>query len=110
MAKYRAARAYLHSTIAAAFERASRGESFDLQAKADLFLACTHAQQESADAVRLLAKAAGTTSIYKGGAIERAWRDAEVISHHAFGAEGRFATVAQAYWGVDVDFPLVAMD
>jgi hypothetical protein len=33
-----------------------------------------------------------------------------VIAQHAFGAEGRFATVAQAYWGLDVDFPLLTMD
>lgn len=110
LAKYRAARAYLHTTVGNAFDQASRGESFDLQAKADLILACTHTQQECADAVRLLAKAVGTSSIYKGNPIERAWRDAEVISQHAFGAEGRYASVSQAYWGVDVDFPLVAMD
>ncbi len=110
LAKYRAARAYLHTTVEHAFDQSSRGESFDLQAKADLILACAHTQQECADAVRFLAKAVGTSSIYKGNPIERAWRDVEVISHHAFGAEGRFASVAQAYWGVDVDFPLLAMD
>ncbi|MEM7307189.1 MAG: acyl-CoA dehydrogenase family protein [Planctomycetota bacterium] len=110
LARYRAARAYLHATVRLAFEDASRGESFDVQGKADLFLAYAHTQQECADAVRLLGKAVGASSIYKGNPIERAWRDAEVISHHAFGAEGRYASVAQAYWGLDVDFPLMAMD
>ncbi len=110
LAQYRAARTFLHATVGHAFEQAGRGEPFDLRQKADLFLAFAHTQQECADAVRLLAKAAGTSSIYKGHPIERALRDAEVISHHAFGAEGRFASVAQAYWGLDVDFPLLAMD
>ena len=84
--------------------------SFGLREKADLFLAYAHTQQECADAVRLLGKMVGTASIYKGNPVERARRDTEVISHHAFGAEGRFASVAQTYWGLDVDFPLLAMD
>ena len=110
LARYRAARAYLHTTVGHAFEQASRGAEFDMRDKADLFLAYAHTQQECADAVRLLAKAVGTSSIYKGNPVERALRDADVISHHAFGSEGRFASVAQAYWGLDVDFPLLAMD
>ena len=110
LARYRAARAFLHETIGGAFERAERRESFSLPEKADLFLAYAHTQQECADAVRLIGKAVGTSSVYKGNAVERALRDTEVISHHAFGAEGRFASAAQAYWGLDVDFPLLAMD
>ncbi len=110
LAHYGAARAYLHTTVGRAFEQASRGETFDMRQKADLFLAFAHTQQECANAVRLLAKATGTSSIYKGNAIERALRDADVISHHAFGAEGRFASAAQSYWNLDVDFPLLAMD
>ncbi len=110
LGRHRAARAYLHETIGRAFEQATRGDAFTMRQKADLFLAYAHTQQECADAVRLLAKAAGTSSIHKGSPVERALRDAEVISHHAFGAEGRFASVTQAYWDVDVDFPLLAMD
>lgn len=110
LARYRAARTYLHTTVGCAFEQAAQGAAFDLRQKADLFLAYAHAQQECADAVRLLGKAAGTSSIYKGSPVERALRDTEVISHHAFGAEGRFASGAQAYWGLDVDFPLLGMD
>jgi len=110
LASYRATRAYLHATLGSAFELASRGAAFDPRQKADLFLAYAYTQQECAEAVRLLGKAAGTSSIYKGNPIERALRDTDVISHHAFGAEGRFASAAQAYWGLDVDFPLLAMD
>ena len=110
LSQYRAARAYLQATVESAFEQASRGDAFSKQQKADLFLAYAYTQQGCADAVRLLAKAVGTSSIYKGNPIERALRDAEVIAHHAFGAEGRFASAAQAYWDLEVDFPLLAMD
>jgi alkylation response protein AidB-like acyl-CoA dehydrogenase len=110
LSTYRAARGYFHDTLGAAFQQAEAGEPFDLRAKADLFLAYTHVMQNCAAAVRKIGKAAGTSAIYKGSPIERAIRDTEVISHHGFGAEGRFASAAQAYWGLDVDFPLMTFD
>ncbi|NBC22851.1 MAG: hypothetical protein GVY21_05185 [Gammaproteobacteria bacterium] len=110
LASYRAARALYHQTLAAAFERAVNDEPFELTDKADLFLTCAHVLQSCADATRQVARVVGTSAIYEGSVVERAVRDTEVIAHHAFGAEGRFATVAQAYWGLDVDFPLLAMD
>jgi alkylation response protein AidB-like acyl-CoA dehydrogenase len=110
LAAYRAARALYHHTLDAAFQQANAGASFSLTDKADLFLTCSHVLQTCAEATRWVARAAGTSAIYQGNAIERALRDTEVIAQHAFGAEGRFATVAQAYWGLDVDFPLLTMD
>ena len=110
LATYRAARSFLHQTLSDANQLVQRGETFSLTAKADLFLAYAHTLQSATDAVRLLARAVGTAAIHKGTVLERALRDAEVTSHHAFGAEGRFASVAQAYWGEDVDFPMVALD
>lgn len=110
LAAYRAARALYQETTQAAFERARAGDDFSLRNKADLFLTCAHVLQTCAAATRLVARAAGTSAIYEGSAIERARRDTEVIAHHAFGAHGQFATVAQAYWGLEPDFPLLAMD
>ncbi len=110
LADYRAAHAFYHRTLETAFQRAVDAEPFTLTDKADLFLACAHVLQTCADATRRIARTVGTSAIYEGNPVERALRDTEVIAQHAFGAEGRFATVAQAYWGVDVDFPLLAMD
>lgn len=110
LATSRAVRALLHQELSSAWDRAERGIAFSLQHKADLFLACAYALQGCADAVNELAQGVGTSGIYRRSPIERAFRDIQVIRHHAFGAEGRFATVAQAYWGLDVDFPLLEMD
>jgi len=110
LASYRAARALYHRTLETAFARAVNDEPFELTDKADLFLTCAHVLQSCADATRQIARVVGTSAIYEGSVVERAVRDTEVVAHHAFGAEGRFATVAQAYWGLDVDFPLLAMD
>jgi alkylation response protein AidB-like acyl-CoA dehydrogenase len=103
LATGRAARALLRQELSSAW-------AFSRQHKADLFLACTFALQGCADAVLELTQGVGTSSVYRRSPIERAFRDVQVIRHHAFGAEGRFATVAQVYWGLDVDFPLLEMD
>ena len=110
LATYRAARSYLHQTLDDANQLVLNSAPFSLTAKADLFLAYAHTLQSATEGVRSLARAVGTAAIHKGSVLERAIRDAEVSSHHAFGAEGRFASVAQAYWGEDVDFPMVALD
>ena len=85
-------------------------QSFTLKDKADLFLTCSYALETCANAVREVATAAGSSGIYKTSPIERAVRDIETLRHHAFGAEGRYASAAQAYWQIDVDFPFLAMD
>lgn len=66
--------------------------------------------QTSAEVVREVASAAGTSSVYKSSAIERAVRDVETLRQHGLGAEGRFANVAQAYWNAEIGFPFLAMD
>jgi len=110
LAGYRAARALFHQTLDACHERAIRGEAADARQKADLFLAYAFVLQGAREGLDLIARAAGTSAIFETNRIGRAARDVQVMSSHAFGAEGRYASVAQAYWGVEVDFPLLVMD
>jgi alkylation response protein AidB-like acyl-CoA dehydrogenase len=110
LATYRAARSYLHDQLALTWQRALAADGFGLEQKADLWLASAHVLGACADAVRDVASAAGTSSVYKSSPIERAVRDLETLRHHALGAEGRFASVAQALWGVEIDFPFLAVD
>ncbi|MEQ8230326.1 MAG: acyl-CoA dehydrogenase family protein [Gammaproteobacteria bacterium] len=105
-----AGRAYLESVLATAWARAESGAPFALTDKAAFFLATTHVLQTCAAACARLARALGTASIRRGNPLERALRDSEVIARHAFGAEARYASVAQAHLGLPVDFPLMAMD
>ena len=110
LALYRSSRSYLHSTLQEAWAHAQTGEKYSMNQKADMGLAFTHVLQACDEGVRLIAKAVATTCAYKGNPLERAVRDMEVMSHHGFGAEGRYMSAAQAYWGVELDFPLLAMD
>lgn len=106
----RAARAYLHESLAQAWAQVHAERPFTLTDKADLFLVTTHVLQTCARAGHQLARALGSASIRRGNPLERALRDSEVIARHAFGAQARYASVAQAYLGLEIDFPLMAMD
>jgi len=110
LATYEAGRALLHGTLDRVYRTALDGEGFPLRERGNLFAACTFCLQEGAAAVQKLSRAAGTSAIHQGHPLERLQRDTEVIARHAFGAEGRYATIAQAYWDLEVDFPLLAMD
>ncbi|MEQ8662059.1 MAG: hypothetical protein RLW62_14680, partial [Gammaproteobacteria bacterium] len=105
-----AGRAYLAATLDRAWTQARAGTPFTLTDKAAFFLTTTHVLQGCAEACAGLARALGTASIRRGNVLERALRDSEVIARHAFGAEARYASVAQAHLGLPLDFPLLAMD
>ena len=110
LAGYRAVRAAVHAQLGQTWSQALAGQNFTLEDKAALFLTCGYALETCANAVREVATAAGTSGIYKTNPIERAVRDTETLRHHAFGAEGRYASAAQVHWQMEVDFPFLAMD
>ena len=107
LATFRAARTYFFETLNEAWERAERGEAPTDTQRAELYLAGTHGVQASADTVRLVADAAGTSAIYEQGELARLVRDMEVLRHHGFASENRYASVAQQMWGSTLDYPLL---
>jgi alkylation response protein AidB-like acyl-CoA dehydrogenase len=100
----------MHECLRYGYDMAEKNLKFSTESKADMVLASTFVLQSCTEAVREVARASGTAAIHKGSPIERALRDAEVTSHHAFGSESRFASVAQAYWGLDIDYPLIEIE
>ena len=107
LALWRSARTYFYGALEEVYERAQNGETFDTQDRADLYLAGTHALQSSAQAVKHVIDAAGSSSLRKGSKLERIQRDTETLRHHGFANEARYASVTQAKWGVDLDYPLL---
>ena len=107
LATYRSARGYFLDSLKLAWERAERGESATDTHRAELYLAGTHGVQASEETVRLVADAAGTSAIYEQGALARLVRDMEVLRHHGFASESRYASVAQQMWGSKLDYPLL---
>ena len=107
LAIHRAGRGLFLDALRTAWERADSGREASPQDKADLYLAGTHAVQSSAEVVRLVADAAGSSVIYEGNPLERIVRDMETLRHHGFANESRYGSVAQLLWGATLDYPLL---
>ncbi len=107
LATFRAARGLFFDTLEETWARAQRGVAASPLEKGDLYLAGTHAVQSSAEVVRLVADAAGTSVIYQGHPLERIVRDMETLRHHGFANESRYGSVSQLRWDAELDYPLM---
>lgn len=107
VAIYRSAHAYFFAELEKVWRQAGNGEQFDARARADLYLAGTHAMQASAEVVRHVADAAGSSVFDKAQPLERIVRDMETLRHHGFANESRYGSVAQVHWDAELDYPLL---
>ena len=106
-AALRSGRLLLYDTLSETWQATVAGNAVSLKQKADLLLAMTHAVSSAVKAVELMYRVAGTSGIYTRSPLERHFRDVQVLRHHVFGAETRYETVGQVYFGLPPDFPLV---
>ena len=107
LATMRSAKLYFEDALEVAYQRAVQGEEATPEHKADLYLAGTHAVQASAEVVRLVADAAGTSVIFEDQPLARIVRDMEMLRHHGFANESRYGSVTQQLWGAGLDYPLL---
>jgi indole-3-acetate monooxygenase len=101
-------RAYLHNTIATAWNKTLAGERSTLEEKAGLLLAATHCNQSCVQAVDLMFSAAGTSAIYTRNKLSRYFSDAQIIRQHGFANDSRYETAAQVYLSLQPDLPVLA--
>ena len=104
----RSGRLLLYDTLSEAWDRTVAGDTHSMKQRADLLLAMTHAVKCATKAVELVYSVAGTSGFRTGNPLERAFRDIQVLRHHAFASESRYQTVGQAYLGLPPDFPVIA--
>jgi len=107
LAEYRAARGYFLNALQETWQRAEAAGEFDARARADLYLAGTHAMQASSSVVRHVVDAAGSSSFDKANPLEKIARDMETLRQHGFANESRYGSVAQVHWDVELDYPLL---
>jgi alkylation response protein AidB-like acyl-CoA dehydrogenase len=107
-AMLRSARLFYHDTVRSVWNRVEAGESVNLEQKADLLLAGTHAVATAAKVTDLMHRVAGSSGIYAKSPLERHFRDAQTLRHHGLVSENRFEAVGQVYCGVEPEFVLVA--
>ena len=100
-------RAYLFQTIEECWKKVLAGKTISLEDKAGLLLAATHTNQSCFNAVDMMYSVAGTTGIYTSNKLAHYYTDAQVIRQHGFANESRYETVAQVYFGLQPDLPVL---
>ena len=105
LAKHRASYSHFYEELDKTWARATEGRMATDLERAELYLAGTHAVQESAEVVRHVESIAATAVTMRNHPLERIHRDIETLRHHGFVNESRYASVSQIYWGAELDYP-----
>lgn len=108
-ALYEAGRAYLHDAVREAFELAQSGRLIDQERKIKIQLATTFAVRAATDAVDLVCRAAGTTSIQESAPLEQHFRDVQVIARHAYSSTARYESVGKLLFGQETDWAFFSL-
>ncbi|KOX16854.1 hypothetical protein ADK67_39945, partial [Saccharothrix sp. NRRL B-16348] len=102
-ARLSAARAFLHSEVAARWASAVAGQPSTPQDRARLRLACSHAATESASIARLAFDIGGGTSVFESSPLQRCLRDAHAAAQHAIVSRRLFETYGKLKLGLPTD-------
>ncbi len=96
-AQVRAARALLHETVRAAFADASAGPELSLELRVRLREANIFAVRSAREAVGLIFEMAGSSAVYRGRPIERAFRDINTAAAHTNYVDTAYAAIGSYY-------------
>jgi alkylation response protein AidB-like acyl-CoA dehydrogenase len=107
-AMLRSARAFYYEALSEAWARTTAGDPNLPEHRAELLLAGVYAVKASAQVTDVIHRLAGTTGIYSRSPLERCFRDAHTLRHHAFASESKLESVGQIYLGLPPDFQLIA--
>ncbi len=105
----RSARLLFYDVLDRSWQATLAGQDHSLEQRADIMLAMAHANASSVQAVDLVYSIAGTSGIRTGSVLERCFRDIQVLRHHVFTSEARYATAGQVFLGLPPDFPGVVL-
>jgi alkylation response protein AidB-like acyl-CoA dehydrogenase len=107
VAKVESARAYLHEAFDAAWQGALDGRSLNLAGRARLQLVSSHVPTAAAEAVDLIHSLVGSAGIRNNQMFQRHFRDAHVITQHAYLCESRMEAVGQVRFGLEPNWPFL---
>lgn len=101
------ARSFYFETVANAWQRAQRDGHIDVERRARLRLAATHAVESAARVVDLMYNLGGGTSVYRDSALQRCFRDVHVVTQHMMVAPATWEMAGRALLGVKGDLTLL---
>jgi alkylation response protein AidB-like acyl-CoA dehydrogenase len=101
------ARSYWYENVERLWDTASRGDEISLHGRANVRLACLTAAENSAAAVDILYRLAGSTAIFQSSPLERCWRDVHTAAQHLQVQAGRWETAGRVLFGLDPASPFI---
>jgi alkylation response protein AidB-like acyl-CoA dehydrogenase len=98
----RAGRAFLFESLAAAWEVARGGESLSWMQRGLLWLSATQAATQARQAVDIVYRAGGASSVYASTFLERCLRDINTASQHITVMPTNFEVAGQLFLGAEM--------
>jgi len=101
------ARAFLFEAVGDAWRTARGGSDIGIGERARLRLAATHAVSTAVKVADLMYTAGGGTAIYATSPLQRALRDAHVVTQHMMVAPATLELVGRVLFGIDTDVSML---
>jgi alkylation response protein AidB-like acyl-CoA dehydrogenase len=102
-AGWRAARLFLHDTIAGAWSTGGPDRLIPMEQRVLVRLASTNAIHASAQIVDTVFHAAGATAIFASNPFERRFRDIHAVTQQVQGSQMHFESAGQFFLGLEPD-------
>jgi alkylation response protein AidB-like acyl-CoA dehydrogenase len=106
----RAGRAFLYETAAASWDAARSGQRLSWQQRGLLWLAATQAATQATQAVDLIFRAGGASSVYATTPLERCLRDVHTAAQHVCVTPTNYELAGQLFLGLDMATSLWSID
>lgn len=100
-------RAFLYEAVGALLERSARGEAIDMEMRARIKLAVTHAVDCAAQAAGIAYRQGGGTSNYESSVLQRCLRDVNAVTQHFMVSPANYETVGRVLMGLEPGTPLI---
>lgn len=102
-AELAAAEAFVSQDVGLALDQAEEGTQPDIETRARLRLAATHATRTAARVVDRMYDAGGGTSIYASSRLQRAFRDVHAATQHVVVAPATYELAGRVLLGLETD-------
>lgn len=106
----RAGRAFLYETVADAWATATRGDRLSWEQRGLLWLAATQAATQATQAVDLLFRAGGASSVYAVTGLERCLRDIRTAAQHVCVTPTNYENAGRMFFGLEIASTRWAID
>jgi alkylation response protein AidB-like acyl-CoA dehydrogenase len=106
----RAGRAFLYESLERTWEAALRGQRLDWEQRGLLWLAASQATTQALQAVDLMFRAGGASSLYTSLPLERCLRDIRAAAQHRVVQPTNFEIAGRVFLGLDIANTLWGVD